>query len=689
MPNTMYCTRLKRYLFILVVCCAPNSYAVESITLNIAKITADDWSLNNAVLKITHLNQKPPQISLVSATLVLPAPLQNITAIKVHCKQLIWYKKTIGCSEGQGRLNSEKFQPFTFDLSFQLRDNDSHVEISQLSFLSGTISIHSQQRLEKWQILINAQDVDLVELKSFLSLDFLEITQGLADFELAVQGDQDVVQTLHAQIKLKKLSVHDPSGSVASENVSLTTEFSAFKQQTGWQWQYSGRLQDGGLYVEPIFLEVDKKKPLTLTAKGNWQTEQQKVHVDQFKLEHPQTLIMQGSAQLNHQAQLKIEYAEIGVNILRLDAAAPVYLLPFLEASELEGIELRGMVNARFKLEQNNISDASIAIDGLELDDVENRFSINQATARINWAGQEENSEASFINWQQLNIQGIPFQPGQLDFISFSKQFTLLKPANLAVLGGIFSIHRFSFAATEDNTDARIHFVGALDNLSLEQLSKALDWTVLTGSISGYIPSVRYQDKTLSLDGELKMQLFDGEVTIKNLASSGMFTDFAQFYTDIEFDHLDLDAITHKFDTGYIEGRLSGTVQNLYMENWLPVSFYAWIGTPDDDDSTHRISQKAVENISSIGGGGASDVLSRGFLGLFSTFGYSKLGLGCYLHEGVCQLMGVEAVDNGFYLIKGGGLPRVDVIGYNPRVDWNILINSLNRIEASDEVIIE
>jgi hypothetical protein len=51
--------------------------------------------------------------------------------------------------------------------------------------------------------------------------------------------------------------------------------------------------------------------------------------------------------------------------------------------------------------------------------------------------------------------------------------------------------------------------------------------------------------------------------------------------------------------------------------------------------------------------------------------------------------MGVEAVDNGFYLIKGGGLPRIDIIGYNPRLDWNVLLNRLNRIEASDEVIVE
>jgi hypothetical protein len=149
-----------------------------------------------------------------------------------------------------------------------------------------------------------------------------------------------------------------------------------------------------------------------------------------------------------------------------------------------------------------------------------------------------------------------------------------------------------------------------------------------------------------------------------------------------------MEQLTGKFEFGGITGKLSGFVQKLYLENWQPVSFYAWFGTPDDDDSSHRISQKAVKNIASIGGGGAADAISRSFLRFFETFGYDKLGLGCYLHEGVCQLMGVNATPTGYAIITGGGLPRIDVIGYNPRVDWVVLIDRLKRITTSDKVII-
>jgi len=51
--------------------------------------------------------------------------------------------------------------------------------------------------------------------------------------------------------------------------------------------------------------------------------------------------------------------------------------------------------------------------------------------------------------------------------------------------------------------------------------------------------------------------------------------------------------------------------------------------------------------------------------------------------------MGVEARESGYAIITGGGLPRIDVIGYNPRVDWNVLMDRLKRISTSDEVIVK
>ena len=77
-----------------------------------------------------------------------------------------------------------------------------------------------------------------------------------------------------------------------------------------------------------------------------------------------------------------------------------------------------------------------------------------------------------------------------------------------------------------------------------------------------------------------------------------------------------------------------------------------------------------MQNLSNIGGGGAAAALQSGLLEFFEEFGYSRLGLGCRLRNDLCQMSGVEAAPNGFYIMKGSGIPKLDIVGHNQRVDW-------------------
>lgn len=140
---------------------------------------------------------------------------------------------------------------------------------------------------------------------------------------------------------------------------------------------------------------------------------------------------------------------------------------------------------------------------------------------------------------------------------------------------------------------------------------------------------------------------------------------------------------------GNIQGRLSGFAHDVYLENWQPVRFFAWLGTPENDSSKHLISHKAVRNIARLGGSNAADAISRGVLSWFDGFNYQQLGIGCYLHDGVCQLMGASAAKKGYYLVQGKSIPRIDIIGFNTRVDWHTLLNRLERITSPDEIIID
>jgi len=124
------------------------------------------------------------------------------------------------------------------------------------------------------------------------------------------------------------------------------------------------------------------------------------------------------------------------------------------------------------------------------------------------------------------------------------------------------------------------------------------------------------------------------------------------------------------------------------MESWRPVAFDAAIATPTDDSSRHRISQKAVDTISNIGGGGVGGALSRSFLRFMEDFPYERIGIRCRLENGVCEMGGVEPAEHGYYLVKGRFIPpRLDVIGYADRVDWESLVAQI--ISVTDQQRIE
>jgi hypothetical protein len=93
-----------------------------------------------------------------------------------------------------------------------------------------------------------------------------------------------------------------------------------------------------------------------------------------------------------------------------------------------------------------------------------------------------------------------------------------------------------------------------------------------------------------------------------------------------------------------------------------------------------RISQTAVNSITALGGGGAAQAIQRTALRFFETFGYSKLGITCRLENGVCRMGGIEERPGAYVLVAGGGVPAINVLGYNRDVGWEELVTRLKRV---------
>lgn len=681
--------KLKLLAFICILFSSNLVNALENLNLKIDHIKNKDWQLNGLSLALVDLQSSSQQLALFINHLELPEPFSDIKLFDIQCNQFSWQANEIICETGLAKLKSEIFPRTSFDFSFSLSEQKSSFTIKNLGLAKGVFFVSAKESMGGWNVSISIKNLSLRELQKYILKQkslFDELTSGSIDAEIKAKGNLTGLNSLIINSLFKEVSLQAEQGTIATDAITAEWKLQAKKKKGLWQWHNSHVIKHGGLYLEPVYLKVQGKS-LHLQTSGIWSEDKGGVLTKALFIE-PDVIELNGTGKIAFQAALNIEQAHISSKINDIESFATQYISPFTQQTVFEGFNLQGKLNIELDLEKSKFTQFSADLINLSISDDKHRFAINNAQGQVNWSIYPDFKKASEINWEQIKIRAIPVEAGKLKFLYRNQQVSLLEPSKVSMLGGYFDINKFNFLNTKED-EPKVYFEGGVKQLSLEKLTYALDWTPLTGNISGYVPGVTYHNKTLSVEGELEVKLFDGTIKINQLTSSGLFSDFSKLSMDMKIENLDLYRITQKFEMGGMEGRVSGFINNLYLEDWQPITFYAWLGTPENDNSRHRISQKAVENIASIGGGGAADVISKGFLRFFDTFSYDRLGFGCYLNQGVCQLMGVEAAEQGYYIIKGGGIPRIDIVGYNPQVDWDVLIERLSRITLTDEVVIK
>ena len=152
-----------------------------------------------------------------------------------------------------------------------------------------------------------------------------------------------------------------------------------------------------------------------------------------------------------------------------------------------------------------------------------------------------------------------------------------------------------------------------------------------------------------------------------------------RLFADVRAYDLDLAEVTQTFSIGSLTGRLEGHLLGLELFDWSPVAFDALFQTPPGERGDHRISAHAVGNLSNIGrgGGGVVAALQSGAFRMFDEYDYARIGLRCRLANDVCLMSGIEPAGAAYYILKGKGLPHIDIIGNAGRVSWPQLVGQI------------
>ncbi|MEO8306445.1 MAG: hypothetical protein ABI616_00210 [Pseudomonadota bacterium] len=472
----------------------------------------------------------------------------------------------------------------------------------------------------------------------------------------------------------------------ASVSVVLTLPRDPHAQQ-GVGFEVAANGTHGQLLGGPVLLDLDRN-PLQLRGGGTWSDNA--LHVAHLESTQRDLLSATGTADITI-APLHVRNAEITASEITFPAAYTSYMQLLLNATPFNQLVSKGKAHALVRLENDLPVQLTLVVDDLSFDDGAREIHVTGVRSELFWsAGETGPPRPSFVTWKSARGWGIEGAESRVDFATHDRDFSLLKPARLPLFDGALLVNTLAVEHL-GQPDMSGKFDAVVEPISVAPIAKAMQWPEFSGRLSGRIPGLTYKGGVLTLEGNLEASVFDGEILASNLRVRDPLGKWPRLYADVTARNLDLELVTNTFEFGSITGRLDVDLKGLETFGWSPVAFDLKMATPPGDKSRHRISQRAVANLSNIGGGGGgvATALQSGALKFFDTFHYDQIGISCRLRNDVCQMSGVGPVGNGYYILRGAGIPRLDIIGKSSRVDWPRFVSQVtSAINNSDSIVV-
>jgi hypothetical protein len=677
------------WLALVWVLAALPAAAVDTLALRIAALDGHGWRAEELSVRVAWEGGETPVAQVSAARLVLPEPVGTLEAVELRCPALRLDAAQIACPAGRARVGAAPLDHPGFQLSFAYdrRDGGLELDLRELRMADGTAHLSISATAGGWSARVEASALDAERLPLLLGALWPQgaVAEGRVSLAGTLSGADAALAALDIAAEVHGLAFSDAAGSRAGEGVEAHARVQGKAAAAGWSGEVALTLHAGDVYAEPVFVSAPAE-PLEVQAVLDWDRERDRLRVSRLDYAHPGVVRARLTLQARRAEGLQWEALDLRVDEGHLPGLYETYLQPLLVGTALDSLDTDGQVRGALRLEAGALRTAELAVRDLHLEDRKARFSLYGVDGDLAWGDGAEPARSQ-LSWRSGSVYRMGLGAVGLALEQRDRGLRLLAPFALPVLDGELRVETFElerFGAP----DLRWHFDAVLTPLSMEAFTHAMGWPTMAGQLSGVIPAVSYEEGRLEVSGVLLVRVFDGAVTVRNLYLERPFGIVPTLYADVDLANLDLEMLTRTFDFGKIEGRLSGQIHGLYMEDWEPAAFDARFFTPPGDRSRRRISQRAVDNLTRLGGG-VGGALSRGFMRFFEEFSYSRIGLSCRLERGVCHMDGIAPAGDGYAIVRGGGLPRIDVIGYAREVDWDELIARLKRVTGETGPVIQ
>ncbi len=736
-------------VFLFCLLSAHLSFSISSIQISIEQLLMDQLTDSDKLsqpsdnistsdfLKTLKLQELKIEIDLAAtpvkfkidlSQIDLPQPYNKITELNITCPDLQSEINTITCRKGRitfkGLFNSG-ITSSTFSFTYNALSSDLNFSLDNIKIAKGSIAIKLQIKEQKWQSDISVSAVNFKYLKPYVQYylfdnttnnpELIDNTKAVLSFTANMSGllgsqinnTRSWLQTVHLRGHLEAVQyLYDENMAdnlafkVQADLIQKSKKSSPGMPSENYQLavninKITGEILHNDIYIMPNGNE-------TISAQLTYYTKDQSIDFSQFAITSKDVLEIKSKGNISLKQAFILNNLDAQINFIDLAQFNRMYLTNILSDTDYEGLELEGAFKGIVKKNRDKIKlsaqfkNISTAFD--------EQFSLIDLNGDVYWNNYKQTTvpvSQSQLSWHELTLNQLPLSRVKLNFITHHDFLKLNKEVDIPLFDGALHINSFEIAQmleqlpdsyklktqNEKNNAFTLTIDGFLKPLSLELLSRHFNWPLLDGTLSAVIPSTTYNEKYLKVGGAMMLQVFDGTIIVKDLEILEPLKSYAQLSANIDLNNLNLQSLTKTYNFGEIQGRIEGKLSQLELSAWQPIAFNAYIRTPENDKSSHKISQRAIDNLSSLGG--TSGLLSRSFLSFFETFRYNKIGISCKLKNNICRMSGVEEKGDGYYIVKGGGIPRIDVMGFQKQVNWQVLTSRLKAIQHANEAVIQ
>lgn len=685
--------RSLRSIFLLAAVLPVHCRAFERLVVTVQELVVGEARATDVEARLDLRSDAPGALQISAGSLHPGGGMPALGAVSASCPRPSLSEPRLGCEALELAARKSPLGKLALDGSVELDTAEGNLRgDAKVALAGGTLALKGGSKDGAWKLEGDAQGLGLAALRALLApwvaLPPEFSLEGRAKGRLEASGHGTRTNG-RAMINLEEVHFSNEAGTLVAEGVHGSVVATLESGQTGgYEVGLAVKGEIGQALAGPVLLDFGAN-PLEATARATWH--EGVLEISDFRSDHPGLLHTHGAARVRFvDGAPLVESADIVLEEIIFPAAYTSFMQIALATTKLGTLTMSGKASGRAQISDNAVTSVSATLQGVSADDTSRELFIRDLDGEVNWVRDVGADVApSWFSWSEAGAYGLSGGAARLDFVARSDGMELTQPARLPIFDGAVRINEL---AVENLMGEHIgvHFDADIEPISMAPLCRAFGWPEFAGTVSGRVPGLELRDNELRVAGDIEAQVFGGTMVASNLRMIDPLGSWPRFFADVRGRGLELEKITQTFEVGHITGKLDADILGLELFNWIPVAFDARLATPPGDRSRRRISAKAVSGLADIGGGGnqVAAGLQTGVLRFFDEYRYSRLGIQCTLKDDICLMSGIEPAGRGYYLVRGAGIPRLDMIGHEGRVNWPRLVSQIRSAMSSQGDIV-